>query len=128
MEPTPKRVAVVATGVIGASWAAFFLAHGLDVDSTDPSPDAEARLRAAVAAHWPTLERFGLAAEASADRLRFHARLEDAVADADFVQESGPERLDLRESRVHDAVGFSKCPIATSIYGATTRKRLGVFG
>jgi len=96
MEPNPKRVAVVATGVIGASWAAFFLAHGLDVDATDPSPDAEARLRAAVAAHWPTLERFGLAAEASADRLRFHARLEDAVADADFVQESGPERLDFK--------------------------------
>jgi len=96
MEPNPKRVAVVATGVIGASWAAFFLAHGLDVDATDPSPDAEARLRAAVAAHWPTLERFGLAAGASADRLRFHGRLEDTVADADFVQESGPERLDFK--------------------------------
>ena len=43
MEPNPKRVAVVATGVIGASWAAFFLARGLDVDATDPSPGAEAR-------------------------------------------------------------------------------------
>ena len=96
MEPTPKRVAVVATGVIGASWAAFFLARGLDVDATDPSPDAEARLRAAVAAHWPTLERFGLASGASAGRLRFHARLEVAVAKADFVQESGPERLDFK--------------------------------
>jgi 3-hydroxyacyl-CoA dehydrogenase len=102
MEPTlqaaeiPQRVAVVATGVIGASWAAFFLAKGLDVDATDPSPDAEARLRAAVAAHWPTLERFGLASGASARRLRFHTRLEDAVAHADFVQESGPERLDFK--------------------------------
>ena len=96
MDSTVKRVAVVATGVIGASWAAFFLARGLDVDATDPSPDAESRLRAAVAAHWPTLERFGLAEGASVGRLRFHARLEDAVAEADFVQESGPERLDFK--------------------------------
>src|ERR1051325_176516 len=39
----------------------------------------------------------------------------------------GAERLDLRESRVHDAVGFSKCRIATSIYGATACQRFGVF-
>ena len=96
MKPTVTRVAVVATGVIGASWAAFFLARGLDVDATDPSPGAEVRLRAAVAAHWPTLERIGLAAGASTERLRFHAQLEDALAEADFVQESGPERLDFK--------------------------------
>ena len=40
--------------MIGASWAAHFLAHGLDVVATDPSPGAEERLRADVAAHWPT--------------------------------------------------------------------------
>ena len=68
-----KRVAVVGTGVIGASWAAYFLARGLDVDATDPSPGAEARLREAVAQHWPTMERFGLADGASPERLRFHA-------------------------------------------------------
>ena len=86
------RVAVVGTGVIGASWAAHFLARGLDVTATDPGRDAEARLRADVAAHWPTLQRFGLADGASPDRLRFDADLAAAVADADFVQESGPER------------------------------------
>jgi carnitine 3-dehydrogenase len=95
-EPDVKRVAVVATGVIGASWAAYFLARGLDVDATDPAPDAEPRLREAVARHWPTMERFGLAEGASPDRLRFHARLEDAVAGADFVQENGPERIDVK--------------------------------
>ena len=55
------RVAVVSTGVIGASWAAHFLARGLDVVATDPAPGAEERLRADVAAHWPMLERIGLA-------------------------------------------------------------------
>ncbi len=91
-----RRVAVVGTGVIGASWTAYFLAQGLDVNATDPSPGAEERLRQAVAQHWPTLERFGLAAGASVDRLRFHDSLEDAVAVADFVQENGPERMDFK--------------------------------
>ena len=48
-----RRVAVVGTGVIGASWAAYFLARGLEVSATDPMPDAQAKLRAAVARHWP---------------------------------------------------------------------------
>lgn len=49
-----------------------------------------------MAQHWPTLERFGLAAGASVDRLRFHDSLEDAVSVADFVQENGPERMDFK--------------------------------
>ena len=71
---TPSRgggvgtVAVVGTGVIGASWAAHFLAHGLDVVATDPAPGAEERLRADVAAHWPVLEPV---TGASPERLRF---------------------------------------------------------
>lgn len=91
-----KRVAVVATGVIGASWAAYFLARGLDVDATDPSPGAEQRLRSAVARHWAVLEQQGLAPGARQDRLNFHPTLEGAVLAADFVQESGPERLDFK--------------------------------
>jgi len=51
-----RRVAVVSTGVIGASWAAHFLAHGLDVVATDVAPDAEGKLRAFVDDAWPTLE------------------------------------------------------------------------
>lgn len=91
-----KRVAVVATGVIGASWAAYFLARGLDVDATDPSPGAEQRLRDAVHAHWAALTQQGLAPGASMDRLRFHAEMESALEHADFVQESGPERIDFK--------------------------------
>lgn len=96
MAHTVKRVAVVATGTIGASWAAYFLARGLDVDATDPSPGAEQRLRDAVASHWVTLAQQGLASGASQERLHFHVRLEDALAQADFVQENGPERLDFK--------------------------------
>ena len=96
MDLTVKRVAVVATGVIGASWAAYFLARGLDVDAWDPSPGAQERLRTAVAAHWEALSRQELADGARLDRLRWHDRLEDALAQADFVQENGPERLDAK--------------------------------
>ena len=91
-----RRVAVVGTGVIGASWAARFLAGGLDVIATDPSPGAEERLRADVAAHWPTVSAFGLADGASPERLTFTADAAAAVADADFVQENGPEREDVK--------------------------------
>ena len=91
-----NRVAVVGTGVIGASWAAHCLAHGLDVVATDPAPGAEKRLRAEVDAAWPVLEQLGLAESASRERLRFTADPVAAVADADFVQENGPEREDVK--------------------------------
>jgi 3-hydroxyacyl-CoA dehydrogenase len=92
------RVAVVGTGVIGASWVAHFLAHGLDVVATDPAPGAEARLRSAVAAHWRILTELGLADGASVDRLTFDSNVETAVAEADFVQENGPERVELKHA------------------------------
>ena len=83
-----KTVAVVGTGVIGASWAALFLANGLDDVATDPAPGAEERLRADVAAT-------GIA---EPDRLTFVADVAEAVADADFVQENGPEREDVKHA------------------------------
>jgi 3-hydroxyacyl-CoA dehydrogenase len=98
---TPSRgggigtVAVVGTGVIGASWAAHFLAHGMDVTATDPAPGAEERLRADVAAHWPVLQPVE---GASPERLTFTADPASAVADADFVQENGPEREDVKNA------------------------------
>ena len=114
-----RRVAVVSTGVIGASWAAHFLARGLDVVATDPAPDAEERLRADVAAHWPVLERIGLAEGASVQRLTFTADPAEAVADADFVQENGPEREDVNHAliAVLDAAARPDVVIASSSSG-----------
>jgi 3-hydroxyacyl-CoA dehydrogenase len=91
-----RRVAIVGTGVIGASWAALFLAKGLDVVATDVAPDAEAKLRAFVDGAWPAMEELGLAPGASRDRLRYEAGLEVAVAGVDLVQENGPERIDFK--------------------------------
>ena len=91
-----KIFAALGTGVIGAGWVARALAHGLDVHAWDPAPGAEAALRTRIANAWPALEKQGLAPGASLQRLRFFADLEACVRDADFIQESAPERLDLK--------------------------------
>jgi 3-hydroxyacyl-CoA dehydrogenase len=114
-----RRVAVVSTGVIGASWAAHFLARGLDVVATDPAPGAEQRLRSEVDAHWPTLERLGLVDGSSPERLTFTADPTKAVADADFVQENGPEREDVKHAlfAVLDAAARPDVVLASSSSG-----------
>ena len=114
-----RHVAVVGTGVIGASWAAFFLARGLDVTATDPAPGAEQRLREAVQRHWPTMQRMGLADGASPERLRFDAELERALDGCDFVQESGPERADFKADLYArmDAATPSRVLLASSSSG-----------
>jgi 3-hydroxyacyl-CoA dehydrogenase len=97
-----RCIGVIGTGVIGASWAAYFLARGFDVSASDPMPGAEAKLRAAVRAHWPILEQMGLAEGASQERLRFSGDLKEALQGVDFVQESGPEREDLKLALFRD--------------------------
>ena len=92
-----KHVAVIGTGVIGASWTALFLAKGLRVNATDPAPGAEAALRKFVSDAWPALEQIGLAPGASQSSLTFSADLKNAVSGVDFVQENGPERLDFKQ-------------------------------
>ena len=109
-------VAVVGTGVIGASWAAYFLARGLDVAATDPARGAETALRRSLERHWPILERLGLTHGASPDRLRFEGSAEAALEGAGFVQENGPESLDLKRDlfRRLDAAAAPDVLIASS--------------
>jgi len=97
-----RCIGVVGTGVIGASWAAYFLARGFDVSATDPMPGAEARLFEAVRAHWPSMQAMGLAEGASIERLRFSSDLRQALDCVDFVQENGPEREDLKVALFRD--------------------------
>jgi 3-hydroxyacyl-CoA dehydrogenase len=90
------RIAIVGTGVIGASWAAYYLARGIDVVATDPGPQAEANLRKYVDDAWPLLTQVGLSAGASRDRLTFNPDMSRALAEADWVQENAPERPDFK--------------------------------
>jgi 3-hydroxyacyl-CoA dehydrogenase len=91
-----KNVAIVGTGVIGASWTAYYLSRGFSVIATDPAPNAEATLRKYVDEAWKTLSKNGLSPSASRDRLSFVPSMAQALANADFVQENGPERPDFK--------------------------------
>lgn len=91
-----RRIAIVGTGVIGASWAAQYLARGFDVVATDPGPDAEAKLRKYVDDAWPALTAIGLTPGASRERLGFTTDMAQALSQADLVQENGPERPDFK--------------------------------
>src|SRR5246500_2576941 len=91
-----QNIAIVGTGVIGASWAALYLAHGFNVTATDPGPNAEANLRQYIDAAWKDLTTIGLSPNASREHLKFTLDMKKALSDADFVQENGPERQDFK--------------------------------
>ncbi|MFX8187942.1 3-hydroxyacyl-CoA dehydrogenase NAD-binding domain-containing protein, partial [Acinetobacter baumannii] len=76
------------------------------------------------ARHWPSLELLGLAPGASPERLRFSASLEEALEGADFVQENGPEREDLKIDlfRRMDAVLPAHVVLASSSSGLLMSK------
>jgi 3-hydroxyacyl-CoA dehydrogenase len=116
-----RRVAVIGTGVIGASWTALFLANGIEVVATDVAPDAEAALKRFVAAAWPALQRLGLASGASQNKLTFTAALTAAVKDVDLVQENGPEKIEFKRTlyRQLDELLHPSVIIASSSSGLT---------
>ncbi|MET4488953.1 3-hydroxyacyl-CoA dehydrogenase NAD-binding domain-containing protein [Bradyrhizobium sp. LA7.1] len=92
-----RRIAIIGTGVIGASWTALYLAKGLQVIATDIAPNAEAALRKFVETAWPALKRLGLSPGASQSNLKFTADIAQALAGADLVQENGPERIEFKQ-------------------------------
>jgi carnitine 3-dehydrogenase len=114
-----RSFAALGVGVIGSGWVSRALAHGLDVVAWDPAPGAEQLLRNNVADAWPALERVGLHPGASQSRLRFVPTVAECVADADFIQESAPERLELKLS-LHAQISAAARPdaiIASSTSG-----------
>ena len=92
-----SKVAVIGAGVIGASWTAVFLAHGLSVLINDPRDDVEAVVHDYIGKASSTLEALGLPTKNLAAKLRFEADLARAVSDADLVQENGPERVEFKQ-------------------------------
>jgi carnitine 3-dehydrogenase len=114
-----RTFAAIGTGVIGGGWVARALANGLDVMAWDPAPGAERQLRERIAHAWPALERAGLKPGASPQRLRFAATVDACVADADFIQESAPER-DALKLALHEQISHAAKPdaiIASSTSG-----------
>ena len=93
-----KRVACIGAGPIGAGWSAYFLANGFDVSTYIHDVHEERSLRALIDNAWLALEEIGLAEGADRARLTVHTDLAEAIADAEFIQESVPEQLELKQS------------------------------
>ena len=114
-----RKVAIIGTGVIGSGWAAHFLRNGMNVTAYDPAPDAETRLRQKIEEVWPMLERIGLHSQAGLEKLAFTSDLASAVAEAEFVQENTPERLNIKIDTLAriDAAAAPDVVIASSTSG-----------
>lgn len=94
--PAIGRTACVGGGVIGGGWVARFLLAGIDVDVFDPHPDAQRIVGEVVANAERAYAMLTYAPLPPRGRLVFHDSLAEAVAAADWIQESVPERLDLK--------------------------------
>ncbi|KAF2088545.1 3-hydroxyacyl-CoA dehydrogenase [Saccharata proteae CBS 121410] len=103
-ESSIKKVAIIGAGSIGCSWAALFIANGIETTVFDVNPSAESLLRSLVAGALPVLSRLGSTKNqtACASDILFTTDLATALKDADFVQENGPERLELKHTIFND--------------------------
>jgi len=115
-DPKPiRRVAIIGTGVIGASWTSLFLAKGLQVVATDIAPNAEAALRKFVEAAWPALKRLGLSPAASQSNLKFTQKLYgqlDELLPPDVIIASSSSGLTMSEIQKGAASHPERCLIA----------------
>ncbi len=90
------RTAILGAGTIGMSWAALFAATGREVAVYDPAPDTMARVTKLVQESAGTLSALGWECTGDTSKMHFTTDPIEAVSDADFIQESVPERLDIK--------------------------------
>ena len=118
-----QHISIIGCGSIGASWAALFLAQGMTVTAFDINAAAEPTLRKLVTNALPVLKSLGMqkTPSASADSINFTTDLPTALKHADFVQENGPERLELKQKMFNEMAGLVRPDviIATSSSGLT---------
>jgi ketoreductase RED1 len=122
-----SKVTVIGAGVIGASWTALFLAHGLSVVVNDPRPDVETIVRDYIRNNLSTLGELGLPTSNLEKKLSFEADLERSVAGADLVQENGPERIEFKQdlwARIGGVVGEHALMLSSSSAKTATEQAL----
>ncbi|MFD1066133.1 3-hydroxyacyl-CoA dehydrogenase NAD-binding domain-containing protein [Oceanobacillus locisalsi] len=114
-----KTMAVLGTGVIGNGWIARFLASGHQVHAFDPDPGAKEKTEKMIDDIWMTLEEYGISDEAAKENLTFYETLEEAVKEADLVQENVPEQEALKKKVLAqvDAAAKPTAIIASSTSG-----------
>ena len=97
-----KSVAIVGGGVIGGGWAARFALNGWKVKVYDPSEDAQRTLTATLENARRSLPRLTDASLPAEQTVEFCGTIEQAVADVSWIQESVPERLDVKHRVYRD--------------------------
>ena len=112
-----RKAAIIGGGVIGGGWAARFLLNGWDVAVFDPDPEARRKIDEVLANARRALPALYDKALPPEGNLSYHSDLHAAVAGALWVQESVPERLDLKH-RVHDAI--TRAADAEAVIGSST--------
>ena len=97
-----RKIACVGGGVIGSSWAIQFAMRGLDVTLYDVNEEQIEKSRAQMNKSLDSLLRYQAITEEQragiVGRVAFTTSMEQAVKDAQFIQESGPERLEIKQS------------------------------
>lgn len=91
------RAAIIGGGVIGSGWAARFLLHGWDVNFFDPNPAAQSKAQQTIAQARLSLTTLYASTDLHDGELRFCTSEAEAVADVQWIQESVPEQLDLKQ-------------------------------
>jgi carnitine 3-dehydrogenase len=116
-----KHVTSIGAGPIGAGWSAHFLARGYQVTAYIHLRDEENQFMSVVNTAWPCLVDLGLADGASLDRLTVTDDLNVATREAQFIQESAPERMEIKQA-LYETLGRITPPevvIASSTSGLT---------
>jgi len=91
-----RTAAIIGGGVIGGGWAARFLLNGWDVQVYDPDPEAKRKIGEVLANAQRSLPGLTDVALPDAGALTFHASIAEAVLGAEWIQESVPERLEIK--------------------------------
>ena len=93
-----RTVGLIGGGVIGSAWAARLLINGINVNLYDPAAGVESRIHDVLDNALRAYRAMTLAPIDVRGRLSLVDGIEEAVSDADFVQESGPERMDVKKA------------------------------
>jgi carnitine 3-dehydrogenase len=131
MVDAPRSVGLLGAGVIGGGWAARFVLHGVDVRLFDPLPDAAGAVLDTVERGRRAWRRLTLAPMPAEGTLTIVDSVEEAVAGVDLVQESAPEREELKRTLLIQASKAAPpdAIIATSTSGLLpTRLAAGMHG
>ena len=107
MSDSIKKVALIGVGVIGGGWAARFLLNGIDVNVYDPSENYKNNLDKMLSNAKLAYSKLTMAPLLKPGELKFFKSIDSAVKNVKFIQESVPEKLELKCSILNEIEKYS---------------------